>query len=90
MSQQERRRIRKYKRKIKALKRKGHGRKPDRLDICPFDGKPEDFKQFSMDLESKFYYYRKSLWRDMDKIRLVVPLLEGDAKKWYETIHIFV
>ena len=72
------------------LKRKGHGRKPDRLDIRPFDRKLEDFKGFSMDLESKFDYYQKSLRWDMDKIRLVMPLLEGDSKQWYETIHIFV
>ena len=24
----------------------------------------------------------------MDKIRLIVPLLEGKAKKWYENIHV--
>ena len=78
------------KKQIKALKRKGRGHKPDRLDVRPFNGNPEDLKRFAMDLESKFDYHRKVLRRDMDKIQLVVPLLEGDAKQWYETIHVFV
>jgi len=84
------REIRKLKKKLKALKRKGRGQLPHRLDVRPFDGKPDDFKRFSMDLESSFDQHRKALRRDMDKIRLVVPLLEGEAKKWYESVHHFI
>ena len=68
------------KKQIKALKRKSRGHKSNRLDVHPFNGKPEDLKRFAMDLKSKFDYHRKVLRRDMDKIQLVVPLLEGDAK----------
>ena len=38
-------------------------------------------------MESKLDYYGSALRQDMDKIRLVVPLLEGPAKSWYEGIH---
>ena len=47
-------------------------------------------KRFVLDVESKFDYHRKALRKDMDKIRLIVPLLEGRAKQWYENIHVNV
>jgi len=84
------RKIRKLKKKLKALEKKKRPHKPDRLDVRPFDGNPDDLKRFAMDVESKFDYHRKSIRKDMDKIRLIVPLLEGKAKKWYESIHIFI
>ena len=58
------------------------------MDIRPFDGDADDLKRFVLDVESKFDYHRKALYKDMDKIRLIVPLLEGKAKKWYENIHV--
>src|SRR5205807_1289103 len=30
----------------------------------------------------------KALRKDIDKIQLIVPLLQGNAKKWYENIHV--
>ena len=46
-------------------------------------------QRFVLDVESKFDYHQKALRRrDMDKIRLIVPLLDGKAKKWYETVHV--
>ena len=84
------RKIKKLKKKLKALKRRGRGQLPHRLDVKPFEGKPDDFKRFTMELESSFDQHRRALRRDMDKIRLVVPLLEGDAKKWYESVHHFI
>jgi len=69
-------------------KKKSHPHKPDRLDIRPFNGDADDMQRFVLDVESKFDYHRKALHKDMDKIRLIVPLLEGKAKKWYENIHV--
>jgi hypothetical protein len=45
-------------------------------------------KRFVLDVESAFDYHQKALRKDMDKIRLIVPLLQGKAKKWYENIHV--
>ena len=58
------------------------------MDIRPFDGDADDVKRFVLDVESKFDYHRKALYKDMDKIRLIVPLLEGKAKKWSENINV--
>ena len=44
-------------------------------------------QRFVLDIETNFDYHQKALYKDMDKIRLLVPLLEGKAKKWYENIH---
>ena len=74
---------------LKALKKKkkSQPQKPSRLDIRPFNGDPEDIQQFVLDIQTNFDYHRKALYKDMDKIRLLVPLLEGKFKKWYENIH---
>ena len=80
--------IQRLKKKLKALEKKKRPHKPDRLDIRPFDGDADDLKPFVLDVESKFDYHRKALYKDMDKIHLIVPLLEGKAKKWYENIHV--
>ena len=44
-------------------------------------------QRFVLDIKTNFDCHRKALCKDMDKIRLLVPLLEGKAKKWYENIH---
>ena len=81
--------IQRLKKKLKALeKKKKRPHKPDQLDIRPFDGNAVDLNHFVLDVESKFDYHRKALYKDMDKICLIVPLLEGKAKKWYENIHV--
>ena len=81
--------IQRLRKKLKALAmKKKRPHKPDRLDIRPFHGDAVDWKRFVLDIESKFDYHRKELYKDMDKIRLIVPLLEGKAKKWYENIHV--
>ena len=69
------------------LKRRGSKKRPDKLDVKPFKGDPKDLRRFVYDVESKFDYYGSALRRDMDKIQLVVPLLEGSAKSCYEGIH---
>ena len=81
--------IQRLRKKLKVLeKKKKRPHKPDRLDIRPFDGDADDLKRFVLDAKSKFDYHRKALYKDMDKIHLIVPLLEGKAKKWYENIHV--
>ena len=80
------RRLRERLRALEKKRRRPH--KPDRLDIRPYDGNPDDLRRFVLDVETKFDYHRKALSKDMDKIRLIVPLLEGKAKSWYETIHV--
>ena len=35
-------------------------------------------------------YFREFLCKDWDKVRLVIPLLQGPAKKWYHSIHPYV
>src|SRR5947209_471904 len=80
--------IQRLRKKLKSLEKKRRPHKPDRLDIRPFDGDADDLNRFVLDVESKFDYHRKALRKDMDKIRLIVPLLEGNAKKWYENIHV--
>ena len=81
--------IRKLQRALKVLKKKkkSQPQKPSRLDIRPFNGDPDDVQRFVLDIETNFDYNRKALNKDMDKIRFLVPLLEGQAKKWYENIH---
>ena len=81
--------IQRLRKKLKSLeKKKRRPHKPDRLDIKPFNGDADDLHRLVLDVESKFDYHRKALSKDMDKIRLIVPLLEGKAKKWYENIHV--
>ena len=74
---------------MKRMKRKSKRsrRKPEKLEIKAFKGDPDDMRRFVNDVETKLEYHRKALVKDMDKIRLIVPLLEGKAKKWYEGLH---
>jgi hypothetical protein len=73
---------------LKLLKKRGTRKRPDKLDVKPFKGDPKDLRRFLYDVESKLDYYGSAFRRDMDKIRLVVPLLEGPAKIRYEGIHL--
>ena len=76
--------IQRLRRKLKSLEKKTRRpHKPDRLDIMPFNGDADDLHRFVLNVESKFDYHSKALSKDMDKIRLIVSLLEGKAKKWY-------
>ena len=81
--------IRKLHCALKALKKikKSQPQKPSRLDIRPFNGNPDDIQRFVLDIDTNFDYHRKALNKDMDKIQLLVLLLEGKAKKWYKNIH---
>ena len=80
--------IQRLRKKLKSLEKKRGPHKPDHLDIRPFDGDADDLNRFILDVESKFDYHHKALCQDMNKIQLIVPLLEGNVKTWYENIYI--
>ena len=42
------------------------------------------------DCEIKLDYFRESLRKDRDKVTLVIPLLQGPAKEWYQSIHPYI
>jgi len=65
-------------------------KRPERLGAHPFDGNPKDTQRFIQDVEIKLNYFRESLVDDIDKIRLVIPLLRAGAKKWYHSIHVYI
>jgi len=66
----------------------GRPKKPEKLShITVFKGDSTDTNRFLTDVEVQFTYFQKSGLDDMDKIGLVVPLLEGAAKSWYLGIH---
>ena len=79
--------IRKLQRALKALKKKkkSQPQKPSRLDIRALNGDPEDMQRFVLDIETNFDYHRKALCKDMDKIGLLVPLLEVKEKNGTKT-----
>jgi len=52
-------------------------KKPEHLGVDPFDGDTKDTQRFIQDVEIKLNYFRESLVDDMDKIRLVIPLLRA-------------
>jgi len=65
-------------------------KKPESLGVDPFDGDPKDTQRFIQDVEIKLNYFRESLEGDMDKIRLVIPLLRARAKKRHHSIHVYI
>ena len=42
------------------------------------------------DAEIRFDYFRYCKLRDIDKVCLIIALLEGDAKVWYNSIHVHI
>ena len=77
----------------KAKRSKNSGprqRKPEKLGIDPFDGSSTDTQRFIQDVEIKLTYFKDSLVDDMDKISLVIPLLQKAAKQWYQGIHTYI
>jgi len=61
-----------------------------KLGVDPFKGDSTDTQRFIQDCEIKLDYFRESLHKDWDKVSLVIPLLQGPAKKWYQSIHPYV
>jgi len=65
-------------------------KKPEKLGVDLFKGASTDTQSFIQDCEIKLDYFRESLRKDWDKVSLVIPLLQGPAKKWYQIIHPYV
>jgi len=65
-------------------------KKPEKLGVDPFKGDSTDTQRFIQDCEIKLDYFRESLSKDCDKVSLVIPLLQGPAKKSYQSIHPYV
>ena len=65
-------------------------KKPEKLGIKEFTGKPLDTQRFIQDAEIRFDYFRHCKLTDMDKVSLIIALLEGDAKIWYNSIHVHI
>jgi len=72
-------------------KKSAHRRKkPEILGVDPFKGGSTDTQRLIQDSEIKLDYFRESLPNEWDKVSLVIPLLQGPAKKWYQSIHPYV
>ena len=56
----------------------------------PFKVDSTDTQRFIQDGEIKLAYCRELFRKDGDKVSLVIPLLQGRAKKWYQSLHPYV
>ena len=80
-----------YLRKQRKGKRSVHRqKKPQKLCVDPFKCDSTDTQRFIQDCKIKLDYFRESLRKDWDKVSLVIPLLQGPAKRWYQSIHPYV
>jgi len=80
-----------YLRKQRKGKKSTHRlKKPEKLGVNPFKGDSTDTHRFIQDCEIKLDYFRESLRKDWAKVSLVIPLLQGPAKKWYQSIHPYI
>ena len=80
-----------YLRKQRKGKKSAHRpKKPVKLGVDPFKGDSTDTQRFIQDCEIKLDYLRESLRKDWDKVSLVIPLLQGPAKRWYQRIHPYI
>jgi len=80
-----------------SLRKQGKGKKsahrpkkPEKLGVDPFKGDSTNTQRFIQDYEINLDYFRESLRKDWDKVSLVIPLLQGPANKWYQSIHPYV
>jgi len=62
-------------------------KKSEKLGVDLFKGDSTDTQPFIHDCEINQDYFRESLHKDWDIVSLVIPLLQGPAKKWYQSIH---
>jgi len=80
-----------YRRKQRKGKRSAHRpRKAEKLGVNLFKGDCTDTQPFIHDCKIKLDYCRESLRKDWDIVSLVIPLLQGPAKKWYQSINPYV
>ena len=74
----------------KSKKSQSRYKKPEKLAIKGFTGNLLDTQRFIQDTEIRFDYFRHCKLTDMDKVSLIIALLEGDAKVWYNSIHVHI
>jgi len=80
-----------YLRKQRKGKKSPHQpKKPEKLRVDPFKGDASDTQRFIQDCEIQVHYFRESLRKDWDKVSLVIPLVQGPAKKWYQSRNPYV
>ena len=65
-------------------------KKPERLGVDPFKGYSRDTQLLIQDREIKPDYFRESLGKDLANVSLLIALLQGSAKTWYNNIHPYV
>ena len=65
-------------------------KKPEKLRVDLFKGDSTDTPRFIQDCKIKLDYLRESLRKDWDKVSLVIPLLQGPAKKGCQSIHPYI
>ena len=75
---------------LKGKKSAHRAKKPQKLRVDLFKGDSTDTQCFIHDCEIKLDYFRESLRKDWDKVSLVIPLLQGPAKKRYQSIHPYI
>jgi len=56
-------------------------KKLEKFGVDPFKAESTDTQRLIQDCEIKLNYFRESLRKDWDKVILVIPLLQGPAKK---------
>jgi len=59
----------------------------EKLRVDPFTVDSKDTQRFVHDVEIKVDYFRDSLVKEINKVSLVIPLLRGTAKEWYNAMH---
>jgi len=80
-----------YLRKQRKGKKSAHQpKKHEKLGVDPFKGDSTDTQRFLQDCGIKLDYFMESLRKEWDKVSLVITLLQGPAKKWYQSIHPYV
>jgi len=62
-------------------------KKPEKEYVHPFKGYSADTQRFIHHCEIKLDHFRESIRKDWHKVSLVIPLLQGPAKVWYQSIH---
>jgi len=64
--------------------------KPAKLSIDPRKSDSTDTQHFIQECQIKLDHFRESCRKDWDKVSLIITLLQGPGKKWYQHIHPYV
>ena len=74
----------------KSKKSQSRQKKSEKLGIKGFTGNPLDTQRFIQDAEIRCDYFRHCKLIDIDKVSLIIALLEGDAQVWSNSIHVHI